>query len=228
MNNAILLSMTSDANEEIDRINYLTDNIADFTTCKDVTFVLREAVRCLEMLTGALEDVYEDYIDATGELECVESQLSTFKLRNAEIHHCPTCKNCAYFSVTTFLGIPVCTNKKHVTPFGHMAIEDDDLACEDFKPNSSNQLEDLAKKYADPDGHKVNNPANFCGNCAKCEQHPNDVYICKHYYKKIVDPDDASCSHFKPNDGVVIGKPEFPCCEHCSHEDCDDCTLCPF
>lgn len=88
--------------------------------------------------------------------------------------------------------------------------------------------EDLAKKHADPDGHTPNNPANFCGNCANCEQHPNDIYICKHYYKKVVDPDDASCSHFKPNNGVVIDKPEFPCCDHCNHEDCDDCTLCPF
>lgn len=95
--------------------------------------------------------------------------------------------------------------------------------------------EDLAKKYADPDGHKIcnpNNPANFCGNCKHFEMHAGDVGVCarlKNQNKyKVVDPDDASCSHFKSNNGVVIGKPEFPCCNHCNHEDCDDCTLCPF
>lgn len=92
--------------------------------------------------------------------------------------------------------------------------------------------EDLAKKYADPNGHNPNNPANFCGNCKYFNIHPNDVGTCENIYgrySKYVDPDDASCQAFESNKPtVVIGKPEFPCCEHCSHEDCDDCALCPF
>lgn len=92
--------------------------------------------------------------------------------------------------------------------------------------------EDLAKKYADPDGHSPNNPQNFCGNCKYFTTHPNDVATCnnKHADPFIIDPDDASCSHFKPtyDTRVVIGKPEFPCCDHCSRDDCDNCTLCPF
>lgn len=94
--------------------------------------------------------------------------------------------------------------------------------------------EDLAKKYADPDGHKLspNNPCNFCGNCKYFRIHPSDVGVCERLKDqnkfKVVDPDDASCKAFESNNGVVIGKPEFPCCEHCSHEDCDNCNLCPF
>ena len=102
---------------------------------------------------------------------------------------------------------------------------------------------DLAKKIADQNGCEINscypktminNPANFCGNCKHYAQmhKDNDTYegICVQHYIKRVDPDDASCEHFKPNqvDRVIISKPEFPCCEHCTHEDCDDCTLCPF
>ena len=94
--------------------------------------------------------------------------------------------------------------------------------------------EDLAKKYADPDGHSLNNPCNFCGNCGHYAQMGKDdgdfEGICTQHYIKRVDPDDASCSHFKPtyDTRVVIGKPEFPCCDHCNHDDCDNCTLCPF
>lgn len=92
--------------------------------------------------------------------------------------------------------------------------------------------EDFAKTYADHDGHKTNNPANFCGNCKYFKIHPNDVGMCENIYgrySKTVDPDDASCQAFESNNPtVVIDKPEFPCCEHCSHEDCDDCNLCPF
>lgn len=99
--------------------------------------------------------------------------------------------------------------------------------------------EDLAKKIADQNGcditscyPKINNPANFCGNCKYFKIHPNDVGMCENIYgrySKTVDPDDASCQAFESNNPtVVIGKPEFPCCDHCNHEDCDDCTLCPF
>lgn len=86
--------------------------------------------------------------------------------------------------------------------------------------------------------HKLANRAsNFCGNCKHCKHSPMGFYYC---FEKIktgniypqyvkVDPDDASCEHFESNKPkVVIDKPEFPCCEHCSHEDCDNCTLCPF
>lgn len=80
----------------------------------------------------------------------------------------------------------------------------------------------------------INNPANFCGNCKYFEMSTHSVGVCVRLKKqnnfKAVDPDDASCPCFQSNqtDRVVIGKPEFPCCEHCSHEDCDNCTLCPF
>ena len=81
---------------------------------------------------------------------------------------------------------------------------------------------------------KVNSPCNFCGNCRHYAQMGKDdgdfEGICTRHYITRVDPDDASCEHFKPtyDTRVVIGKPEFPCCEHCTRDDCDDCTLCPF
>lgn len=95
-----------------------------------------------------------------------------------------------------------------------------------------NQIADLIEErdYYQDCLHKLANRAsNFCGNCANCEQHSSDVYVCKHSHT-IIDPDESSCLHFKSNEQgkVVIGKPEFPCCEHCSHEDCSVCTLCPF
>lgn len=93
----------------------------------------------------------------------------------------------------------------------------------------------------------LNDPCNFCGNCKyySAPLTPEEARYCKHDIvvtrdvgtcnnkwasPYIVDPDDASCPHFKPayGDRAVIGKPEFPCCEKCNHEDCDDCTLCPF
>lgn len=103
--------------------------------------------------------------------------------------------------------------------------------------------EDLAKKIADQNGcdfascypkTSPNNPANFCGNCRHYAQMGKDDNefegICTQHYIKRVDPDDASCKHFKPtyDTRVVIGKPELPCCVHCNHDDCDNCTLCPF
>lgn len=95
-----------------------------------------------------------------------------------------------------------------------------------------NQIADLTEErdYYQDCLHKLANRAsNFCGNCAYCHSHPDDTFTCE-WRPNCIDPDDASCPHFKSNqtDRVVIGKPEFPCCEHCSHEDCDDCTLCPF
>lgn len=99
---------------------------------------------------------------------------------------------------------------------------------------------DLAKKFVNQNGcditscypkHLINNPASFCGNCKYFSMRPNDVGFCnnKHADPFIVDPDDTSCQAFESNNPtVVIDKPEFPCCEHCSHEDCDDCNLCPF
>lgn len=80
----------------------------------------------------------------------------------------------------------------------------------------------------------LNNPANFCGNCKHCEiRHGVEDYaICNNIWctRFVIDPDDASCEHFKPtyDTRVVIGKPEFPVCEKCSREDCSNCTLCPF
>jgi DNA repair exonuclease SbcCD ATPase subunit len=76
---------------------------------------------------------------------------------------------------------------------------------------------------------KVNNPANFCGNCKHFVTHPNDVGTCNNKWAKpfIVDPDDASCPHFESNQ-VDRDKPDHPCCEACNRDDCDDCTLCPF
>lgn len=80
----------------------------------------------------------------------------------------------------------------------------------------------------------LNNPANFCGNCKHCEiRHGVEDYaICNNKWcmRFVIDPDDASCPHFEPtyNTRVVIGKPEFPVCEKCNHEDCSNCTLCPF
>lgn len=77
----------------------------------------------------------------------------------------------------------------------------------------------------------ANNPTNFCGNCKHYAQmhKDNDTYegICVQYYIKRVDPDDASCEHFKSNQ-VDREKPDQPCCKACNREDCDDCTLCPF
>lgn len=105
---------------------------------------------------------------------------------------------------------------------------------------------ELAKKIADQNGsdisscypkNLINNPCNFCGNCKHYAQmgKDDDEYegICVQHYIKRVDPDDASCEHFQSNqvdnvDNVIIGKPEFPCCNGCNREDCDDCTLCPF
>lgn len=90
------------------------------------------------------------------------------------------------------------------------------------------------EEYIDIDSVEVNNPCNFCGNCDYYAQMGKDdgdfESICTQHYIKRVDPDDASCSHFKPtyDTRVVIGKPEFPCCDHCSRDDCDNCTLCPF
>lgn len=80
----------------------------------------------------------------------------------------------------------------------------------------------------------LNDPANFCGNCRHYAQMGKDdgdfEGICTQHYIKRADPDDASCKHFKPtyDTRVVIAKPEFPCCDHCNREDCDNCTLCPF
>lgn len=81
---------------------------------------------------------------------------------------------------------------------------------------------------------QVNNPCNFCGNCRHYAQMGKDdgdfEGICTQHYIKRVDPDDASCEHFEPtyDTRVVIDKPEFPVCEKCNREDCDNCTLCPF
>ena len=78
---------------------------------------------------------------------------------------------------------------------------------------------------------EVNNPQNFCGNCKYCKYMNGQAY-CQHPRVCIwsIDPDDASCPAFQSNqvDRVIVGKPEFPCCNGCDHEDCDDCTLCPF
>lgn len=75
-----------------------------------------------------------------------------------------------------------------------------------------------------------NNPANFCGNCEHFEI-CSGVGVCarlkKHKKYKVVDPDDASCSHFESNQ-VDRDKPDQPCCKACNRDDCDDCTLCPF
>lgn len=81
----------------------------------------------------------------------------------------------------------------------------------------------------DTDSVEVNNPRNFCGNCKHFVTHPNDVGTCnnKHADPFIVDPDDASCSHFESNQ-VDRDKPDQPCCKACNRDDCDDCTLCPF
>lgn len=100
--------------------------------------------------------------------------------------------------------------------------------------------EDLAKKIADQNGCDItncypktliNNPANFCGNCKHYAQmgKDNDTYegICTQHYIKRVDPDDASCEHFKSNQ-VDRDKPDQPCCKVCDREDCSNCTLCPF
>lgn len=113
----------------------------------------------------------------------------------------------------------------------------DELKASKIKESNTlkNQITDLIEErdYYQDCLHKLANRAcNFCGNCKYFEMHAGDVGVCARLKEKkkykVIDPDDASCSHFKSNDGVVIGKPEFPCCEHCSHEDCDDCTLCPF
>lgn len=75
----------------------------------------------------------------------------------------------------------------------------------------------------------INNPQNFCGNCKHFVTQPCDIAICnnKHADPFIVDPDDASCSHFESNQ-VDRDKPDQPCCKECNREDCNNCTLCPF
>lgn len=81
---------------------------------------------------------------------------------------------------------------------------------------------------------RENDPCNFCGNCRHYAQMGKDdgdfEGICTQHFIKRVDPDDASCEHFKPtyDTRVVIGKPEFPVCEKCNHEDCSNCILYPF
>lgn len=96
--------------------------------------------------------------------------------------------------------------------------------------------EDSAKKgYIDTDiAHMypkttINNAANFCGNCKHFVTHPCDIATCNNKYASpiIVDPDDASCSHFESNQ-ADRSKPDQPCCEACNRDDCDDCALCPF
>lgn len=106
--------------------------------------------------------------------------------------------------------------------------------------DSHHEIWKLQKKITDQNGYDItsgypktmiNNPANFCGNCKYFATHPNDVGMCENIYgrySKAVDPDDTSCQAFESNNSIVIDKPEFPCCDHCNHEDCDDCTLCPF
>lgn len=114
-----------------------------------------------------------------------------------------------------------------------------DLKAAKIKETNSlkNQIADFTEErdYYQDCLHKLANRAsNFCGNCAFYAQMGKDdgeyEGICTQYYIKRVDPDDASCKHFKSNqvDRVVIGKPEFPCCDKCNHDDCDNCTLCPF
>ena len=79
--------------------------------------------------------------------------------------------------------------------------------------------------YRDRVRELVNNGDNFCGNCAKCKKRDDDTYVCTHYFKMFVDPDQSSCLHFKSN---RVDKPDQPCCKACDHDDCDNCTLCPF
>lgn len=86
-------------------------------------------------------------------------------------------------------------------------------------------------KCLKPKKAQANNAANFCGNCKYCKYMEGQAY-CQHPRVCIwsIDPDDASCPAFESNqvDNVIVGKPEFPCCNGCNREDCDDCTLCPF
>ena len=99
--------------------------------------------------------------------------------------------------------------------------------------------EDLAKKgYVDTDiAHmypkttlKPNNPANFCGNCRHYAQMGKDngdiEGICTQYYIKRVDPDDASCEHFKPTYDKT-DKPDHEVCDNCDGN-CDTCGYYPF
>lgn len=96
--------------------------------------------------------------------------------------------------------------------------------------------ENFALERKIPDYIKApNNPANFCGNC-KYFKISASVGVCERLKSrnkfKVVDPDDASCSHFKSNqvdrDKSDRDKPDHPCCEACNRDDCDNCTLCPF
>ena len=102
----------------------------------------------------------------------------------------------------------------------------------------SDQIADLTEErdYYQDCLHKLANRAsNFCGNCKHFKVSAG-VGVCERLKGrnkyKVVDPDDASCSYYCAcycdTDSVKICKPEFPCCEHCSHDDCDNCTLCPF
>lgn len=83
----------------------------------------------------------------------------------------------------------------------------------------SSEVEDLQRKLytiykfldsVDPDFfakikdqirlERANNGSNFCGNCSHCnrgKQGDDTVYVCD-LSKKVVDPDDSSCSMFEP------------------------------
>lgn len=74
---------------------------------------------------------------------------------------------------------------------------------------------------------KVNDPCNFCGNCRYYAQMGKDdgdfEGICTQHYIKRVDPDDASCEHFK----TTYDKPDHEVCDNCD-SDCDTCGYYPF
>lgn len=74
---------------------------------------------------------------------------------------------------------------------------------------------------------KANDPCNFCGNCRHYAQMGKDdgdfEGICTQHYVKRVDPDDASCEHFK----TTYDKPDHEVCDNCD-SDCDTCGYYPF
>lgn len=112
-------------------------------------------------------------------------------------------------------------------------IEDLDYRLEEIERKLANIM--VALKYSDlnclriepdePDSWHTG--SDFCGNCAHCDsgkQGDDTIHVCDRT-AEIIDPDDASCSHYEENFGT---KPDREECKHCPKSQCDNCMNFPF
>ena len=220
-----------------------------FTKLKedDCKFILSRAIELIEWLDGALEDCEDVAEEAEDELKSTKSLLEETK--NAY----DTCKimfDKNAEEIRLLRKRYAVLIRAHDDSIEHWTKHCENLfnthrKCLAEKDREIYELKLQRDQYSGSamywkckcdklEKAKTNNPANFCGNCSHYAQMGKDdgdfEGICTQHYIKRVEPDDASCKHFKPtyDTRVVIAKPEFPCCEHCNHDDCDNCTLCPF